>query len=87
MPGIALVGKDTAGGTQLGGGQGFFKVDGAPVVLVGDAIAGHGKSPHSAPVMVAGADWFRINGKPVCRAGDPASCGHASTGQSWFRIG
>jgi uncharacterized Zn-binding protein involved in type VI secretion len=37
--------------------------------------------------MVGHAAWFRIAGKGVCRAGDAASCGDASTGRAWFRVG
>lgn len=84
--GIAVQGLDAAGGTQLNGGQDFFKVSGAPVILLGDAIAGHGKAPHSAPTMAEGSGWMRLNGVPVCRQGHAASCGHTSTGRPWFRI-
>ena len=87
MPGIARVGSDSAGGAQLGGGQGWVKIDGAAVVLVGDAIAGHPPCPdipvHCAPTMAQGSAWVKIDGAPICRAGDAATCGHASTGSAW----
>lgn len=86
MPGISLVGVDAAGGIIGGGGQSFVTVNGAPVSVVGDAVAGHGKSPHAAPSMVAGSSLMKINGIPVCRAGDSASCGHAASGQAWFNV-
>lgn len=84
--GIAVQGQDSAGGTQLNGGQGFFKVSGAHVILLGDPVAGHGSGPHAAPSMAEGSSWMRINGVPVCRQGHAASCAHASSGRPWFRI-
>lgn len=86
MTGIAVKGLDNAGGAQLAGGQGFFRVEGAAVVLLGDPVAGHGPAPHAAPVMTEATDWLRLNGVPVCRAGHLASCGHATTGRAWFRL-
>lgn len=84
--GIAVKTLDTAGGAQLNGGQTFFKVEGEPVVLQGDPVTGHGLFPHAAPTMAQGSTWMTLNGTPVCRAGHLASCGHASTGRSWFTI-
>ena len=87
MPGVARVGVDTAGGTQLGGGQSWVTIDGAAVVLVGDDVASHVPCPvpasHCAATMVGGSDWVTIDGIPICRAGDAASCGHTSTGSDW----
>jgi uncharacterized Zn-binding protein involved in type VI secretion len=84
--GIARVGVDTAGGTQLGGGQGFVRVGGALVAVLGDAVAGHGDAPHAAPAMAEGSLFARINGIPVCRQGHLATCGHATTGAAWARL-
>ncbi|RRY08804.1 PAAR domain-containing protein [Brucella anthropi] len=86
MPGIACVGVDSAGGKQLGMQAAKFKVRGAPAVVVGDAVAGHGLFPHNAPVMAQGTAKFRIKGIPVCREGHAASCGHTTTGRPFFRI-
>ena len=87
MPGVARVGSDTAGGTQLGGGQGWVKIDGDLVVVVGDAVASHAPCSvvpvHCAANMAAGSAWVKIDGIPICREGDAASCGHASTGSDW----
>ncbi|MFM9940494.1 MAG: hypothetical protein ACKVP7_13500 [Hyphomicrobiaceae bacterium] len=69
MPGIASVGLDAAGGTQLGGGQSFVKCEGAIVVLLGDPVASHGLPPHASPTLAQGSSFVRINGVPVCRAG------------------
>ena len=86
MPGIALVGVDAAGGTQLGLQVPWFKVNGSAVVVLGDAVAGHGLFPHAAPVMAEGTSTFRAGGIPVCRAGHAASCGHTTSGRPFFRI-
>lgn len=86
MPGITVKGLDSAGGTQLGGGQSTWKVDGQPIVLLGDGIAGHAPGPHQGPSMVEGSAWFKFNGIPVVRAGHKASCGHTATGRPWFNI-
>lgn len=87
MPGIACVGVDSAGGTQLGLQAPKFRVRGNPVVVVGDKVAPHGAPPHSPlPVMVQGTGKFRVGGIPVCREGHLASCGHATTGRGFFRI-
>lgn len=86
MFGIARMSLDSAGGTQLNGGQDFARVDGELIVLLGDPVAGHGLPPHAAPVMAQGSSFARINGVPVCRAGHAASCGHTSTGASWARL-
>ena len=84
MPGAARVGTDTAGGTQLGGGQSTVYVDGALWVVQGDAVAPHGPPtpPHQAATMTGASATVFAGGLPVCRAGDAASCGHASTGSA-----
>jgi uncharacterized Zn-binding protein involved in type VI secretion len=84
--GIAVKGKDSAGGTQLAGGQSSWFVEDSLIVLQGDPVAGHGKSPHASPNMSQGSSWFTIDGVPVCRADHKASCGHASTGRGWFTL-
>lgn len=86
MSGITVVGKDVAGGGQLGGGQDWFVVEDAAVVLDGDPVMGHGLPPHTAPVMIATSTLMTIDGKKPVRAGDSATCGHSTTGRSWFSI-
>lgn len=84
MTGLARRQLDAAGGTQLGGGQDWFTIDGEPVIVVGDLVAAHGRPPHSPqPTMVEGLDWFAIDGRAVCRAGHRASCGHPTSGTGW----
>lgn len=47
--GATRVGKDTAGGLIIGPGEPTVLVNGYPISIRGDLIAGHGKSPHDAP--------------------------------------
>ena len=82
MPGIARVGMDSAGGTIVGNLAPTVKVNGAPIAVVGAAVAGHapGVPPHIAATMAVGSGSVFAHGLPVCRAGDVASCGHSATG-------
>lgn len=80
MPGIARdAGTDAAGGAIIQGSSNVF-VEGKPIVRIGDAVAGHGRGPHAAPVMAAGSGNVKANGIGVSRAGDSASCGHPASG-------
>ena len=82
MPGIARdAGTDIAGGPAIQGSPNVF-VNNKPVVRIGDAIMGHGRPPHTAPVMVGGSGTVKVNNIGVSRAGDPASCGHTISGSS-----
>jgi len=84
MPGVVRKTKDAAGGKELGGQVSTVFVDGENVIVVGDKVEPHGKSPHgpSPPTMVEGSSTVFIEGHPVCREGDKASCGHAASGSS-----
>ena len=86
MPGAARVNDDSAGGTQLGGGQSTVYVEGALWVVQGDALASHAPCPtvpsHCAATMTGASATVFAGGLAVCRAGDSASCGHASTGST-----
>lgn len=79
--GVAVKSLDSAGGPQLAGGQSLVTINGQPVVLKGDPVTGHGKSPHSSPTMAEGSSLFKINGIPVVLEGHKATCGHPSTGR------
>jgi uncharacterized Zn-binding protein involved in type VI secretion len=79
MPGIARKDTDVAGGIDIAGSPNVF-IENKAVVRVGDAIAGHGKPPHAAPVMSQGSGTVFINNIAVCREGDKASCGHTTSG-------
>ena len=87
MPGAARVGKDAAGGTINGPGVPSVKVNGAPISVPGDAVAGHGDSPHAGPTMSGCSGTVKAGGKGVCRAGDAATCGHAASGSGDVIIG
>ena len=84
--GIAVKTLDSAGGTQLAGGQDFFKVEGQDVVLLSDPVQGHGLQPHASPVMAEASSWMSLDDVSVCQEGHKASCGHPSTGRSWFTL-
>ena len=86
MPGGVREGIDAAGGVLIQGSPNVF-TNGAPAVRVGDAVAGHGRPPHSSPVMAEGSGTVFINGIPACRAGDAATCGHTASGSSDVFIG
>ncbi len=80
MPGVARdAGTDVAGGADIQGSGDVF-VENKPVVRISDAVAGHGRGPHAGPVMSAGSGNVFANNIGVCRAGDPASCGHPTSG-------
>lgn len=85
MPGMSLVGVDTAIGVILGGGQDFVTANGALVVVVGDAVSPHPPA-HIGVTMVQGNSFVTINGIPIVHAGDKASCDHVATGQAWITI-
>jgi len=86
MHGIARRSLDSAGGTQLAGGQDFVTVEGELWVLLGDPVEGHGPGVHAGPTMAEGSPFVFIDGVAVCREGHLASCGHASTGSASMRI-
>lgn len=85
--GVAVNQLDAAGGVQVWQSQSFFRVQGQPVVRIGDQVAAHGDPPHSPrPPMVEGSAWYRVAGIAVSRQGHRASCGHATTGRPWYRL-
>jgi len=85
--GVARIGIDTAGGTQLPFVNSTVRANGALIQVLGGPVAGHGDSPHNSPRMVTSSATVRINGIPVCRLSDKASCGHVSTGSADVRAG
>ena len=80
MPGVSRVGIDNAGGTIVGNLAPTVLVNGAPIAVKGAQVAGHGRSPHSSPVMSGSSGTVKANGIEICRAGDAATCGHAASG-------
>jgi uncharacterized Zn-binding protein involved in type VI secretion len=81
MAGVACAGVDSAGGVINGGGQSFVTVNGAPMAVVGDGVAGHGSGSHASAVLVQGSSILTINGVPVVLAGMRASCNDQATGR------
>lgn len=86
MPGAARKGIDSAGGTIIGG-AGTVIVNGAPVARQTDGVAGHGKAPHSSPVMIGASGTVFAEGLPISREGDKASCGHSASGSGDVIVG
>lgn len=83
-----MEGLDFAGGVQLIQANPWYRLEGHPIVVLGDLVQSHGDPPHSPlPPMIQGTPWYTINGVPVCRAGHLAVCGHATTGRPWYRLG
>ncbi len=80
MPGIARVGVDRAGGTQLRGGNTRVFANGALVQVLGGIVKPHGRNRHLYARMVQASKKVFAQGIPVCKVGDKASCGHATTG-------
>lgn len=89
---IAVVGKDSAGGSHVApAAQGFWFVEDALVMTVGGPVSPHGKPPHAGPVMASGSSWMTLTTKGgavdiPCRQGDIATCGHRSSGRPWWSI-
>ena len=63
MPGITRMTDDSAGGVLIAGSDNVF-VNKKGAVRIGDAVAGHGNSPHDSPVMAAGSGSVFVNGIP-----------------------
>ena len=85
--GVAVHGLDVAGGVQVVEANIWHRVEGMPIVVIGDLVESHGPSPHSPrPPMVEGSVWYRVGGIPVSREGHHAYCGHPTTGRPWYRI-
>ena len=76
MPGAGRVGDDAAGGPIVGVLAPTVFINGRNAACRGAAVAGHGKPPHSSPVMVGASTTVFCEGKNLCRTGDSASCGH-----------
>jgi len=85
MPGICRD-NDTAVGDLIPSQSTVF-ANGEEVIVNGDAVAGHGLSPHAAPTMIAGSNNVFVGGVAVCNAGDLATCGDAATGSSDVNVG
>lgn len=86
--GITRTFIDSAGGTIIGPGVNNVLANGFPVSVMGDAVSGHGENQHSASSMlIGGPRKVLAGGRQVIRQGDPATCGHTSTGSGNVLIG
>ncbi|MEP3246257.1 MAG: hypothetical protein ABJN40_05580 [Sneathiella sp.] len=84
--GVAVDALDSAGGAQISQANPWYRLDGKNIVVIGDGVAGHGDGEHGGPVMAEGESWYKVNGIAVSRAGHLATCGHATSGRSWYRL-
>ena len=87
MPGVSRVGTDKAGGTIVGNLAPTVFVNGVPIAVKGASVAGHGRSPHSGPVMSGSSGTVKAHNILICRAGDSATCGHAASGSNNVNAG
>lgn len=83
MPKISLEEDDSAGGPLISKKQSTFKINGKKVIVEGDSVTSHGKSPHDAAKVNEGSSWFTWEGKKVIVEGKPATCGDLTTGSVW----
>lgn len=87
MPGVSRVAVDTAGGIIAEALAPSVRVNGAPVAVLGCAVAPHGAGAHAGPVMAAASGTVFAEGIAICRAGDAASCGHLASGSGNVNAG
>lgn len=87
MPGVSVVGVNSAGGVISGPGAANFTLGGKPVSVLGDGVVNHGSGPHQGPAMVQGSAKLTVGGKPVVFAGCAATCGHTADGSGKMVVG
>ena len=81
MPNVCRVGLDIVStGIILGPGASTVFAEGAPVSLVGDKVAPHGKPPHTAPTIVNGSVTVLAQFRPITVLGiSKATCMHPAS--------
>ena len=81
MPAAGRVGIDKfATGVILGPGATTVLIDGAPASVLGDKIAPHGMSPHTAAVVISASKTCLADGRGMVPVGlAQAICGHVCT--------
>ena len=88
MPGASRVNVDSAGGTILGPGGPNVFVEGNPISVKDDSVAGHAPGGvHSGPVMSGCSGTVFSGGRGVVREGDAATCGHTASGSGSVFVG
>ncbi len=86
MPGISRD-SDKAGGDLVPSQTTVFANNQA-VIINGDVVAGHGRSPHGQQTIIAANNNVFVANKLVANAGDKASsCGEPATGSSDVIVG
>lgn len=86
MPGISRD-SDTAGG-DLVPSQGTVFANNQLVIIDGDTVAGHGRSPHNTQTIIAKNNNVYVANKLVVNAGDVASnCNEAASGSANVGVG
>ena len=86
MPGVCR-NVDIAGGLLIAT-QSTVKANGNNIIINGDPVTGHGRSPHAAAIMIAVSNNVFIGGVAVCKVGNVATCGHpALPGSSNVNVG
>lgn len=89
MPGVSRD-NDTAGGDLIPSQSTVFAND-EEVIVDNDDVAGHGPGVHSAPTIPASGvnPNVYVDNKLAIVKGDPATCGHPSTGSGnvWIHEG
>jgi uncharacterized Zn-binding protein involved in type VI secretion len=87
MPAVQRVGDSNSAGGQATGGIASVRVNGQPIIVVGNKVTGHapwGKPhpPHATATVKGGSASVRAGGIPVIRTGDTDTCGHTRIGGS-----
>lgn len=75
---IAVFPSSLDGGVPITPSQGFFTVNGKPVIRHGDLVLPHGPPPHILPPVIS-VRFFTCQSIPVTREMDTAACGHPVT--------
>ena len=79
---------DLCGGSITTSNAVNVKINGLEPATLNSKIAGHGDSPHSAPIVVSSSNSVFSGGIGLSKAGDVGSCGHSiSTYSSNVNIG
>lgn len=86
MPGISLIGIDSAGGLLATTPQAFVRINAALAAVVGTTVTPHGIGPHAGATMPSGSTLFLINGAGVIFQGKAASCGHTASGGTFALV-
>jgi uncharacterized Zn-binding protein involved in type VI secretion len=87
MPAVQRVGDSNSAGGQATGGVASVRVNGRPIIVVGNGVTPHAPwgpphPPHATATVKGGSATVRASGIPVIRTGDTDTCGHPRVGGS-----